>query len=86
VEVRDRGRGVPEGELERIFEGFHRASNAGEVRGAGLGLSLVRHFATAHGGEIVARAREGGGTVLRLSLPRAASRAAPHRPEATDRT
>jgi len=86
VEVRDRGRGIPPAELERVFEGFHRASNAGEVRGAGLGLSLVRHFATAHGGEIVARAREGGGTVLRLSLPRAASRAAPHRPEATDRT
>jgi signal transduction histidine kinase len=53
-----------------VFEGFHRASNAGEVRGAGLGLSLVRHFAHAHGGEITAQARAGGGTVFRLSLPR----------------
>ncbi len=77
VEVRDRGRGIPDGELERVFDGFHRASNAGEVRGAGLGLSLVRHFARAHGGEIVALARDGGGTVLRLSLPRAVAAAVP---------
>lgn len=69
IEVRDRGRGIPEDELERVFEGFHRARNAGEVRGAGLGLSLVRHFARAHGGDVTAALRPGGGTVLRLSLP-----------------
>src|SRR5204862_8286369 len=73
VEVRDRGRGIPPAELERVFEGFYRASNAGEVRGAGLGLSLVRHFARAHGGEVVALARADGGTVMRLSLPLAGS-------------
>jgi two-component system phosphate regulon sensor histidine kinase PhoR len=85
VEVRDRGRGIPAAELESVFDGFHRAGNAGEVRGAGLGLSLVRHFARAHGGEIVARARAGGGTVLRLSLPCATSRGAPHGTKTTDR-
>lgn len=69
VEVRDRGRGIPEDELERVFEGFYRASNAGEVRGAGLGLGLVRHFARAHGGEIEALRRPGGGTIMRLTLP-----------------
>ena len=69
VEVRDRGRGVPETDLEQIFSGFHRASNAGETRGAGLGLSLVRHFAQAHGGSVRALPRPGGGTVLRLILP-----------------
>lgn len=76
VEVRDRGRGIPPAELHRVFEGFYRASNAGEVRGAGLGLSLVRHFARAHGGEVGAHERPGGGTVMRLSLPLA--RTAPH--------
>lgn len=69
IEVRDRGRGVPQAERERIFEGFYRASNAGEVRGAGIGLSLVRHFARAHGGEITAEERPGGGSVFRLVLP-----------------
>ncbi len=69
VEVRDRGRGIPPGEHTRVFDGFYRASNAGEVRGAGLGLGLVRHFARAHGGEILALPREGGGTVMRLELP-----------------
>lgn len=69
IEVRDRGRGVPAGDLEQIFSGFHRASNAGETRGAGLGLSLVRHFAQAHGGSVRALPRPGGGTTIRLTLP-----------------
>lgn len=73
VEVRDRGRGIPPAERERVFDGFYRASNSGEVRGAGLGLSLVRHFARAHGGDVQAQAREGGGTVMRLWLPRLAA-------------
>ncbi|HLU38444.1 MAG TPA: HAMP domain-containing sensor histidine kinase, partial [Planctomycetota bacterium] len=69
VAVHDRGIGIPEGERERVFEAFYRPSNAGEVRGAGLGLAQVRHFAHAHGGEVVALARDGGGTTLRLRLP-----------------
>lgn len=69
VEVRDRGRGIPPGEEARIFDGFYRASNSGEVRGAGLGLSLVQHFASAHGGDIEAYRREGGGSTFRLRLP-----------------
>ena len=72
IEVRDRGRGIPDAECDRVFDGFYRASNAGEVRGAGLGLSLVRHFARAHGGEVSVMAREGGGSVFRLTLPLAA--------------
>jgi two-component system phosphate regulon sensor histidine kinase PhoR len=75
VEVRDHGRGIPPEERERIFDGFYRATNAGEARGAGLGLNLVRHFARAHGGDITARPRDGGGTVMRLTLPLATSAA-----------
>ncbi|MBL8756193.1 MAG: HAMP domain-containing histidine kinase [Planctomycetes bacterium] len=77
VEVRDRGRGIPNGEHERVFDGFYRASNSGEVRGAGLGLSLVRHFARAHGGDIRALPRDGGGTVMRLELPIAGGQVPP---------
>lgn len=69
VEVKDRGRGIPPGEEAQIFDGFYRASNAGEVRGAGLGLSLVKHFVEAHGGTVSARHRDGGGSVFRLELP-----------------
>lgn len=69
VEVQDRGRGIPANEHKRIFEGFYRASNSGEVRGAGLGLGIVQHFARAHDGDIEALPREGGGTIMRLTLP-----------------
>ena len=69
VEVKDRGRGIPLKEHKRIFEGFYRASNSEEVRGAGLGLGIVQHFARAHDGDIEALPREGGGTIMRLTLP-----------------
>ncbi|MFO1051265.1 MAG: HAMP domain-containing sensor histidine kinase [Planctomycetota bacterium] len=69
VRVEDDGIGIPEGERERVFESFYRASNAGEVRGTGLGLALVKHFADAHDGRVEALAREGGGTVMRIRLP-----------------
>lgn len=74
IEVQDRGRGIPAGEHKRIFEGFYRASNSGEVRGAGLGLGIVLHFVRAHEGDIEALPREGGGTIMRLTLPLAKRR------------
>ncbi len=73
IEVQDRGRGIPSGEHNRIFEGFFRASNSGEIRGAGLGLGIVQHFARAHEGDIEALPREGGGTIMRITLPLATS-------------
>ena len=69
IELQDRGRGVPVAESERVFESFYRASNAGEVRGAGLGLSIVRHFAAAHGGTATVAPRPGGGSIFRITLP-----------------
>ena len=81
ITVADRGRGIPADERDRVFDGFYRASNAGEVRGAGLGLSLVRHFARAHGGDVRALPRLGGGTIIELWLPLAAE-PAPTEPEA----
>ena len=72
LEVRDRGPGIPPGEEERIFEKFYRGQAekmAGTVRGAGLGLPICRAIVQAHHGTIQALAREGGGTIFRISLP-----------------
>lgn len=69
LEILDRGIGIPEGERQQIFDSFYRASNAGEARGAGLGLNLVKHFVEAHGGTIEAQPRPGGGSIMRMTLP-----------------
>lgn len=69
LRVADRGIGIPPGDRRRVFDSFYRASNSGEVRGAGLGLSLVQHFVRAHGGTIEALDHEGGGTIMEIGLP-----------------
>jgi two-component system, OmpR family, sensor histidine kinase KdpD len=67
VEVADGGPGVPAGEEEHIFEKFHRGSTA--PKGFGLGLSIARAIATAHGGRIWAEARPPRGIAFRFTLP-----------------
>jgi signal transduction histidine kinase len=70
--VRDRGPGIPEAELERVFEPFYRlegSRNPG-TGGTGLGLSIARNIAQSMGGDATVRNREGGGLEARLSLPR----------------
>jgi signal transduction histidine kinase len=72
IEVRDRGPGFPPSFLPQAFERFARpgVDRARGTGGAGLGLSIVRAIAQAHGGRAVARNRDGGGAVVRLELPR----------------
>ncbi len=69
--VLDRGRGVPPGCGEKIFEQFYRAhdSLADGVQGSGLGLTLARQIAEAHGGTVTYQPREGGGSRFTLRLP-----------------
>jgi two-component system, OmpR family, sensor histidine kinase KdpD len=68
VRVADRGEGIPEQYLERVFDRFHRGGRT-DTGGAGLGLSICRGFVEAHGGCIWAeRAREGG-TAVTFAIP-----------------
>lgn len=73
VTVEDDGPGLPEAELERVFEPFHRgdAARGAESGGTGLGLAIVRDVAAAHGGRIWLENRAAGGLCAVLVLPAA---------------
>ncbi|MBG3851800.1 two-component system sensor histidine kinase CreC [Xanthomonas sp. WHRI 8391] len=70
VSVQDRGSGVPDYALERVFERFYSLARpqTGQ-RSSGLGLPFVREVARLHGGEVALGNREGGGAVATLRLP-----------------
>lgn len=68
LDVADRGPGVPAGFHTQIFDKFFRLPGAGKG-GVGLGLAIVKAIVEAHGGEVTAAERPGGGTSFRLSLP-----------------
>lgn len=66
----DRGPGIPEAEVERIFEALVQSSRTKDGSGgAGLGLAISRTIMQAHGGRISARNRPGGGSVFEIELP-----------------
>jgi two-component system sensor histidine kinase KdpD len=69
ISVMDRGPGVPEEELERIFERFYRREETSRYqRGAGLGLTVCRRLMEAQCGRVWAEQRPGGGLIIRLAL------------------
>ena len=71
VEVRDQGRGIPLRHQERIFERFYQVDRSRERTdgGVGLGLAIVRHVATNHGGEVRVESTEGEGSTFTLAVP-----------------
>jgi signal transduction histidine kinase len=71
VDVLDRGSGIPVNQRGAIFEPFHRIhdSLASGISGSGLGLTLARRMAQAHGGNVTYAPREGGGSCFTLRLP-----------------
>lgn len=69
IEVADRGPGIREEELPRIFERFYRGESPPEQRGSGLGLPIARTIVEAHGGHIEAVSRVGEGTRVSIHLP-----------------
>jgi signal transduction histidine kinase len=71
IRVCDRGPGIPEPELERVFDPFMRleASRSRDTGGHGLGLSIARSILRGHGGDIVLTNRSSGGLCASLILP-----------------
>jgi len=73
VSVRDRGIGIPEKDLPRLFERFYRVDEARsrDRGGTGLGLSIVKHIVLAQGGSVSVESRPGEGSVFSFTLPKA---------------
>jgi two-component system sensor histidine kinase FlrB len=65
VSIVDNGPGIPEQDLERVFEPFYSTKE----EGTGLGLAIARQTVRAHGGEITIESEVGAGTVVRIKLP-----------------
>jgi signal transduction histidine kinase len=71
LSVADNGRGVPSGELPRLFERFFRGDRARTTHGSGLGLAIVKHVVTQAGGDVEARPGPGSlGLEVRCTFPR----------------
>jgi two-component system sensor histidine kinase KdpD len=69
IEVADHGTGIPPEDLTRIFDKFYRVQRPDNISGTGLGLSISKGIVQAQGGFIGAENREGGGTIISISLP-----------------
>jgi len=69
--VADHGPGIPAAEQERIFERFYRLGSElrRETQGIGIGLSIVKHIMTAHGGRVLVDSQPGRGSRFTLELP-----------------
>jgi two-component system sensor histidine kinase KdpD len=72
TQVADRSPGIPQADLERVFDKFYRVQQSqrpGHPMGTGLGLAVSKGLVEAHAGRIWAEPREGGGTVFSMTLP-----------------
>ncbi|HEX9940874.1 MAG TPA: HAMP domain-containing sensor histidine kinase [Thermoanaerobaculia bacterium] len=71
VSVRDQGIGIPRDEQDKIFDRFHRVGTGlvHDVKGSGLGLSIVRHIVEAHRGRVTVESRPGEGSTFAIHLP-----------------
>ena len=71
ISVADEGIGIPDRDIERVFERFYRADPARsrDTGGTGLGLAIVKHIATNHGGAVSVWSSEGAGSTFTLRLP-----------------
>jgi len=76
IRIQDEGPGLPQSELEKVFEPFYRVegSRSRETGGTGLGLTIAKSIAETHGGRLSLRNREEGGLEVTLELPRPPAR------------
>lgn len=68
IEIVDDGIGIPENEINNLFQSFYRASNSSSVEGTGLGLAIVKEFITIHNGEIIVRSALNKGSTFTIKL------------------
>ncbi len=68
-QIQDRGIGIPEEDQPRLFEAFHRATNASKLPGTGLGLAIVKNAVDLQGGEITVNSQVNVGTTFTVKLP-----------------
>lgn len=69
IQVQDSGIGIPETDIQLLFEPFHRCSNVQQIKGNGLGLSIVKKAVELQGGTITVNSEVGVGTTFTVSLP-----------------
>lgn len=69
ISIHDDGIGIPENDLKNITQPFHRASNARQIMGTGIGIPLTLKIIELHGGKLQVTSRLRAGTVARVSLP-----------------
>ncbi len=69
LEVIDTGTGIPQAEIDRVFERFYRRSESRRQEGFGLGLAIARRMADVMGGEMGAKSVEGEGSTFWVRLP-----------------
>lgn len=72
ITVSDHGIGIPDSDVTRVFQPFHRGQNVGSRSGSGLGLPIVKQSVDALGGEIHLTTRVGQGTTFTVRIPTAA--------------
>jgi len=71
IQVADKGVGISRNEVDKIFQRFYRSENevVSESRGSGLGLTIVKHIAEAHGGQVDVESEPEKGSVFSVILP-----------------
>jgi K+-sensing histidine kinase KdpD len=71
IKITDEGKGIPEHDLQAIFEGFYKTKHSREKEGMGIGLLLAKHVITLHKGKIHILSEEHKGTTVQIDLPTA---------------
>lgn len=69
IQISDQGIGIAEEEIKNIFNFFHRAENALEIQGTGLGLTIVKQIVAVHEGKVTCQSKINQGTTFTISLP-----------------